>query len=97
MTMIHVNGVFELCVRVCKCQGASSEHEELFFHRWFSSTFDQPETAFTLDVLDYYGINAMECKTSAQRFFQKLRRVTNNAFPDKVPVSSTFSFNSPNS
>jgi hypothetical protein len=95
MTVIHVNGVFQLCVRFCRCHGASSEHEQLFCHRLFSSTFDRPETAFTLDVLDYYGIDAMECKTSAQSFFQKLRRVTNNAFPDEVPVSAIFCFKSP--
>ena len=96
MTVIHVNGAFELCVRFCRCHGASEEHEQLFCHRLFPSTFDQPETAFTLDVLDYYGIDAMECKTSAQSFFQKLRRVTNNAFPNEVPVSSILSSNSHN-
>jgi hypothetical protein len=86
--MVHVNGVFEHYVRFCKCQGSSSEHEQLFRLRLFPSTFDRPETVFTLDVLDYYGIDALECKTSAQSFFQKLRRVTNNAFPDEVPVCS---------
>lgn len=91
MTLIHVNGVFEHCVRFCRCPGATSEHEQLFKHRLFPSTFDRPETAFTLDLLDYFSIDSMECKTSAQGFFQKLRRVTNNAFPDEVPVSSTFS------
>jgi len=94
MTVIHVNGVFEHCVRFCRCKGAISEHEQLFNHRLFSSTFDRPETAFTLDVLDYYLIDAMECKTSAEGFFQKLRRVTNNAFPDEVPVCSFLIFNS---
>jgi hypothetical protein len=88
MTLIHVHGIFQLCVRFCRCQGASPEHEQLFRHRLFPSSFNRPETAFTLDVLDYYGIDAMECKTSAQSFFQKLRRVTNNAFPEEVPVSS---------
>lgn len=88
MTVVHVNGVFELCVRFCRCPGAITEHEQLFRRRLFPSTFDRPETAFTLDVLDYYGIDAMECKTSAQSFFQKLRRFTNNAFPDQVPVCS---------
>jgi hypothetical protein len=87
MTLIHVNGVFEHCIRFCRCHGASSEHEQLFLHRLFPSSFDRPQTAFTMDVLDYFGIDAMECKTSAQSFFQKLRRVTNNAFPDEVPVS----------
>ena len=87
MTFINVNGVFERCVRFCRCPGALSDHQQLFAHRLFPSTFDRPETAFALDVLDYYSIDAMECKTSAQSFFQKLRRVTNNAFPDEVPVS----------
>jgi hypothetical protein len=86
MTVIHVNGIFEHCVRFCRCQGAIPEHEQLFTHQLFPSTFERPETAFTLDVLDYYGIDAMECKTSAQSFFQKLRRVTKNAFPDELPV-----------
>ena len=60
MTLVHVNGVFKICVRFCRCQGASSEHEQLFHYHSFSSTFDRPKTAFTLDVLDYYGIDAME-------------------------------------
>ena len=86
MTVIYVNGVFEHCIRFCCCPNVTLEHEQLFCHQLFPSTFDQPETVFTLDVLDYYGIDAMECRTSAQSFFQKLRRVTNNAFPDAVPV-----------
>jgi CxC2 like cysteine cluster associated with KDZ transposases len=95
MTLIHVNGVFEHSVRFCRCQGAIPEHEQLFLHRLFSSSFTRPETAFTFDVLHYYGIDAMECKTSAQSFFQKLRRVTNNAFPDELPASSFFACDSP--
>lgn len=89
MTVVHLNGIYEHCVRFCRCQGALSEHEQLFQHRLFPSTFDRPQTAFTLDLLDYYAIDNMECKTSAQSFFEKLRRVTNNSFPDKVPVSSS--------
>jgi hypothetical protein len=95
LTVIHVNGIFELCVRFCRCQGSSSDHEQLFSYRLFPSTFDRPETAFTMDVLDCYGIDSMECKTSAQSFFQKLRRMTNNAFPDEVPVSLPDKFNLP--
>ena len=86
MTFIHVNGVFDHCVPFCRCPGALSDHQQLFTHHLFPSTFDRPETAFTLDLLDYYSIDSMECKTSAQSFFQKLRRVTNNTFPDEVPV-----------
>jgi len=95
MTLIHVNGVFQHCVRFCRCQGVLPEHEQLFTNRLFPSSFNRPESAFTLDLLEYYGIDAMECKTSAQSFFHKLRRVTDNAFPDELPVGSTFSSNSP--
>lgn len=59
LTIIHVNGVFDLCVRFCRCQGSILEHEQLFRHRLFSSTFERPETAFTLDVLDHYGIDSI--------------------------------------
>ena len=92
MTMVHFNGVFEHCVRFCRCKGASSDHEQLFVHRLFPSTFDRPETAFTFDLLDCYEIDAVECKTSAQSFFHKLRRFTNNAFPDDVPVGLAICF-----
>ncbi|KAG1829195.1 hypothetical protein EV424DRAFT_1317176, partial [Suillus variegatus] len=46
-----------------------------------------PWTAFTFDVLDHFLIDALECKTSAISFFQRLRRLTSNAFPDSIPVS----------
>jgi hypothetical protein len=94
MVLIHVNGIFEHCVRFCRCKGSISEHEQLFRNGLFSSTFDRPATAFTMGVLDYYGIDSMECKTSAQSFFQKLRRMTNNAFPDEVPVSFSLGWGS---
>jgi KDZ transposase family protein len=87
MTVINVNGVFEHCIRFCRCQGAAPDHEQLFLHRLFPSTFERPETAFTFDLLNYYAVDALECKTSAQSFFQKIKRMTNDAFPDEVPVS----------
>ena len=68
MILIHVNGIFEHCVRFCRCKSAISEHEQLFGHRLFSSSFERPVTAFTLDVLEYYGIDAMECKTCSELF-----------------------------
>ena len=37
-----------------------SEHEQLFNHQLFPSTFDRQESAFTLDVLDYYLIDSVK-------------------------------------
>ena len=43
--------------------------------------------AFTFEVLDHFHIDAMECKTAALNFYNKLRRLTNNVFPTTAPVS----------
>ncbi|KAI6125019.1 hypothetical protein EDD16DRAFT_1474673, partial [Pisolithus croceorrhizus] len=53
--------------------------------RLFPASISKPKTAFTFDVLDHFLIDALECKTSAMSFYQKLKRFTNNAFPERVP------------
>lgn len=85
--IVHTPGVAHHRVRYCQCPGAANHYNQLFQHGLFPASFDRPSTAFTFEVLDHFYIEAMQCKTSAQSFFQKLRRLTNNAFPDKVPVS----------
>jgi len=53
----------------------------------YPSSTERPETAFTFSLLDYFHIDAVECKTSANNFYNKLRRLTDSVFPHKVPVS----------
>ncbi|KDQ49018.1 hypothetical protein JAAARDRAFT_112798, partial [Jaapia argillacea MUCL 33604] len=36
-------------------------------------------------VLDHFHIDAVECKTAALNFYSKLQRITDNAFPDRLP------------
>jgi len=38
-------------------------------------------------LLQYFHLDAMECRTSVSNFFNKLCRLTNDTFPDTVPVS----------
>jgi hypothetical protein len=59
---------------------------QLFHDCLFPSSLDRPASAFTFAVLDHFYIDAMECKTAAHSFFRKLCRMTNNAFPNNVPV-----------
>ncbi|KAI6102118.1 hypothetical protein F5141DRAFT_1190031 [Pisolithus sp. B1] len=73
MTIVHTEGIFSHKVLVCKCPGL------------FPASISKPKTAFTFDVLDHFLIDALECKTSAMSFYQKLKRFTNNAFPERVP------------
>ncbi|KAI6040541.1 hypothetical protein EDC04DRAFT_2602333 [Pisolithus marmoratus] len=61
-------------------------HLSLLRERLFPASISKPKTAFTFDVLNHFLIDALECKTSAMSFYQKLKRFTNNAFPGRVPV-----------
>jgi hypothetical protein len=59
----------------------------------YPASIERPETAFTFSLLDYFQVDAVECKTSANNFYNKLRRLTNSLFPDTVPVSHSSTSN----
>ncbi|KAI6117514.1 hypothetical protein EV401DRAFT_2072574 [Pisolithus croceorrhizus] len=85
MTIVHTEGIFSHEVSVCKCPGSDPNdwHLDLLHQRLFPASISKPKTAFTFDVLDHFLIDALECKTSAMGFYQKLKRFTNNAFPER--------------
>jgi hypothetical protein len=87
MTIVHSTGVFTYNVLWCHCPGSDhQQHSQLLKAGLFPASISHPRTAFTFDILDHFLIDALECKTSAMSFFQKLHRLTNNASPDSVPV-----------
>lgn len=91
LVIIHSTGVYSHHVVWCSCPGAEKHHHlQLLKARLFPASIKRPQTAFTFDVLDHFLIDALECKTSAMSFYQKLRRFTNNAFPDQIPVSASY-------
>ncbi|KAI9569352.1 hypothetical protein HD554DRAFT_2038290 [Boletus coccyginus] len=71
-TVVDSAGIFAHTMKWCRCC-------------LFPSTIIKPQTGFTFDVLDEFLIDELECKTSASSFYSKLRRLTNNAFPDFLP------------
>jgi hypothetical protein len=86
LVMVDRSGVYRHRVRWCRCQASDNPQWQLLKMGLFPATFKQPRTAFMFDVLDYFHIDQVECKTSANNFFTKLRRLTDNAFPHTVPV-----------
>jgi CxC2 like cysteine cluster associated with KDZ transposases len=88
ITLVDSAGIFVHLVKWCRCNEASDKdkHLQLLRHRLFPSTILKPQTAFTFNVLDEILIDSLECKTSASSFYSKLRRLTNNAFPDTLPA-----------
>lgn len=92
LTCFTANGVFMRRVRWCRCANAAERDVQLLRMRFFSASIKRPSTVFTFDVLDDYHIDAMECKTAASNYTNKIRRKTNPAFPSHVPVRMGYSF-----
>ena len=87
LVLVDVSGVYQLLVSWCCCPNAPDKATQLFQHRLFPASTSRPSTAFTFGVLEYFHIDAVECKTSASNFSSKLRRLTDFSNPQSVPVS----------
>ena len=87
LVLVDVSGVYQLIVSWCCCPNAPDQATQLFQHRLFPASTSRPSTAFTFDVLEYFHIDAVECKISASNFSSKLRRLTDFSSPQSVPVS----------
>ena len=99
LVLTDIAGIFTHRVSWCTCHGIPDKPMQLFQQQIFPASFNRVKSGFTFRVLDHFYLDAMECKTAATSFFQKLRRLTNNCFPKKVQVSiqsvyySNYSFN----
>lgn len=85
--VVDITGVFHHKLRWCCCQDADPSYAQLLRLGLYPASIERPQTAFTFSLLDYFHIDALECKTSASNFYNKLRRFTNSLFPHHVPVS----------
>ncbi|KZP29241.1 hypothetical protein FIBSPDRAFT_727629, partial [Athelia psychrophila] len=88
VTLVAVTGFFKHKVAWCGClvEGRRlSSAMQLFREGLFPATQTKPETAFTFDLLDYFWVDMMECKTANQSFIRKLGRITNPDFPEDSP------------
>lgn len=87
LVIVDISRVHQLNVSWCCCNGAPDHRAQLFQHHLFPASITRPSTAFTFAVLEYFHVDAVECKTSASNFFNKLRRLTDFSSPQSVPVS----------
>jgi CxC2 like cysteine cluster associated with KDZ transposases len=89
MVVVDCGVVHQRRIQWCHCSDAPERHIQLLQHGLYPASLHRPKTAFTFQVLQYFWIDAVECKTSAMNFFSKLRRLTNYSMPHRVPVSIT--------
>ncbi|KAF9470934.1 hypothetical protein BDN70DRAFT_820674, partial [Pholiota conissans] len=83
--VVHTNGLHDICLVYCTCQGIENGHADLMFNRFVPSTFDKYSTLFTTAVLDDFRMANLEMKASTYQYFQALRRKTNPTNPMAVP------------
>jgi hypothetical protein len=86
ITVIDRSGVHEIGVSWCCCPEAPERDMQLMAAGLFPATFHNPKTAFTFRVLQEFHMDNLECKTTPSQFFSRLRRLTNDEFPNTVPV-----------
>ena len=88
LIIVASTGVFKRWIRWCHCAKSSDQYVQLLLRaKLFPASFKNPKTAFTFDVLDHFRLDALECNTAAMNFMSKIRRMTDEAFPSRVPVS----------
>ena len=93
IVIVHSNGIFIHNVHWCSCD-KTAHHLQLSSSGLFPASMHKPSTAFTHDVLDHFHIDALECKTTALSFFNKLRRLTDDVFPSKIKVEVFINYGS---
>jgi hypothetical protein len=86
LIVVSSMGIFKRSVKWCQCADSPERYVQLLRAKLFPASFKRPSTAFTFEVLDHFRIDALECHTAAMNFMSKIARITNEAFPDRVPV-----------
>lgn len=86
ITIVDRSGIHEIGVSWCRCPGAPKHDLQLMMAGLFPATFRYPQTAFTFQVLTEFHLDNLECKTTPSQFFSRLKRLTNDEFPNTVPV-----------
>jgi hypothetical protein len=86
MVIVDRSGVHHIGVHPCQCPNARRIDHQLLNIGIYPASQKNPKTGFTFRVLDDFLIDNRESKVPALSFYNKLRRVTNNAFPHTTPV-----------
>jgi len=72
MHIVHPNGIHRLPVVTCLCWGPNEAVLDLAFVHFLLTTFTTLRTLFTTAVLDDFRFANLECKASANQYWQRL-------------------------
>ncbi|KAF8816373.1 hypothetical protein BYT27DRAFT_7221526 [Phlegmacium glaucopus] len=78
--LISLPAIWCACLEKAEEAGRPDDAEQML-----AASYEKIKTVFSFHCLDDYRLSNLECKTSAYQYYQKLRRLTNPAFPHSVP------------
>jgi CxC2 like cysteine cluster associated with KDZ transposases len=85
--VVHTNGVHTLKIQLCACYGDRSHAKfQLLRCSWLPATTEDPQTAFTFDVLDSYLLLSLQGKVSREDYYLSISRLTDNTGLDPPKV-----------
>jgi hypothetical protein len=84
--VVDTLGIMHHRFQACHCPDSRPVHIQLLQMDLFPSTMERPQTVFTFSVLDRFHIESLEGKVAASNFYNQLRRLTDNCFPQSLPV-----------
>lgn len=84
VVIVHTTAVHELRIRPCRCTDTPIR-EQLLNMALYPASMQHTRTIFTFELLDDYDLENLETKASAAKFYNKVKRLTNNILLDSVP------------
>lgn len=90
--IIDTNGVHEVGLNFCGCQGGSPKAHDIQLLRasLYPSTGINPRTAATFSVLKHFHLLSFESKLSGYEYVKAVERLTSNGNIEKSRVRSQF-------
>ena len=87
--VVDRNGFHQFNLEFCHCDKDIPQTEpiQLIRARLFPATLNQPESAFTFQLLDDFHAHTLSSKKSSYTFHDALQKRANAVFPQDVPVS----------
>jgi hypothetical protein len=82
--VVHTNGIHNIAMIHCECQGHNMLPNDLIASRLLPASFERIRTLFSAQVLDHFRLCNLELKSSAYHFYHLLRRLTSPMAPDSV-------------
>ncbi|KAH9829298.1 uncharacterized protein C8Q71DRAFT_718422 [Rhodofomes roseus] len=85
ITVVDITGVHSIRVSPCVCHTAEPEAMQLLSIGLYPASVLAPRTAFTFRVLNDFLLANKISGSAAESYYQRLRRLSNPAFPQAVP------------